>query len=89
MSDIRILVADDHPIVREGLIAILDTQEDFEVVGEAASGAEALDLIKMLKPDVLLLDLEMPDTDGLAVLQSFERAGIRCPRDRLHCLRHR
>ena len=72
MSDIRILVADDHPIVREGLIAILDTQEDFEVVGEAASGAEALDLIKMLKPDVLLLDLEMPDTDGLAVLQSLK-----------------
>lgn len=72
MSDIRILVADNHPIVREGLIAILDTQEDFEVVGEAASGAEALDLIKMLKPDVLLLDLEMPDTDGLAVLQSLK-----------------
>ena len=69
---IRIFVADDHPIVREGLIAILDTQEDFEVVGEAGSGRDALGQIGHLKPDVLLLDLEMPDVDGLAVLQSLK-----------------
>lgn len=69
MSQIRILVADDHPIVREGLVAILDTQEDFEVIGEAASGREAIDQIEQSPPDVLLLDLEMPDGDGLAVLQ--------------------
>jgi DNA-binding NarL/FixJ family response regulator len=69
---IRILVADDHPVVREGLIAILDTQDDFEVVGEAGSGREALDQIPELTPDVLLLDLEMPEVDGLAVLQSLK-----------------
>ena len=66
---VRILVADDHPIVREGLVAILDTQEDFEVIGEAGSGREAIERMDESAPDVLLLDLEMPDLDGLAVLQ--------------------
>lgn len=68
---IRILVADDHPIVRDGLVAILDTQDDFEVVGQAGNGHEALDHIASLTPDVLLLDLEMPEVDGLAVLESL------------------
>jgi DNA-binding NarL/FixJ family response regulator len=72
MSKIRILVADDHPIVREGLIAILDTQEDFEVVGEASNGNDAIDRIAELSPDVLLLDLEMPVMDGLGVLQTLK-----------------
>ena len=71
---IRIFVADDHPIVREGLIAILDTQEDFEVVGEAGSGRDAIGQIEHLKPDVLMLDLEMPEIDGLAVLQSLKES---------------
>ncbi len=69
MNSIRILVADDHPIVREGLVAILDTQEDFEVIGEAGSGREAIERMDESAPDVLLLDLEMPDVDGLGVLQ--------------------
>ena len=68
---IRILVADDHPIVRDGLVAILDTQDDFEVVGQAGNGHEALDHIASLTPDVLLLDLEMPEVDELAVLESL------------------
>lgn len=69
MSRIRILVADDHPIVREGLVAILGTQKDFEVIGEAGGGREAIEKIEQSAPDMLLLDLEMPDLDGLAVLQ--------------------
>lgn len=69
MSEIiRIIVADDHPIVRDGLIAILSTQPDFEVVGKAENGLEAVRLAEALQPDVLLLDLEMPELDGVGVL---------------------
>ncbi len=81
MSDatepIRILVADDHPVVREGLIAILDTQPDFAVVGEASSGKEAIAQVQALTPDLLLLDLEMPDLDGVGVLQALNSAEIK------------
>lgn len=62
---VRILLADDHPIVREGLQALLETQADFEVVAEAANGEEALRLAGELQPDVILLDLEMPIMDGV------------------------
>ena len=66
MADrIRILVADDHPIVREGLVAVLATQSDFEVIGEAATGADAVGRAVDLQPDVVLLDLEMPEMDGV------------------------
>ncbi len=78
-TSIRILVADDHPVVRDGLVAILSSQRDFEVVGEAGSGAETLRLVGELQPDVLLLDLEMPEMDGVAVLQRLHdmRAEVR------------
>jgi DNA-binding NarL/FixJ family response regulator len=66
---IRILVADDHPVVREGLIAILSTQPDFDVVGEAGTGVEAVAQVEDLKPDVLLLDLAMPELDGVETLE--------------------
>ena len=66
---IRIAVADDHPVVRDGLIAMLETQPDFTITGSAATGAEALALVRSSDPDVLLLDLEMPDLDGVAVLR--------------------
>ncbi len=69
---IRILVADDHPVVRDGLVAILSTQSDFEIVGEAASGEEAVRQIRALSPDVLLLDLEMPGQDGVEVLKQLQ-----------------
>lgn len=72
---IRILVADDHPVVRDGLVAMLQTQPDFEVVGEALDGRAAVDKARALTPDVLLLDLEMPVLDGVAVLETLREAG--------------
>ncbi len=68
---IHILIADDHPVVRDGLRAMLSTQPDFQVVGEAANGTDAAHLAVSLKPDVILLDLEMPDLDGVSVLRQI------------------
>jgi DNA-binding NarL/FixJ family response regulator len=69
---IRVAVADDHPVVREGLVAMLETQRDFSVVGEAGTGPEALALVSKADPDVLLLDLELPGLDGVGVLRRLE-----------------
>ena len=66
---IRILIVDDHAVLRAGLRMLLDAEPDMEVVGEAGDGAEALDRISELVPDVVLLDLTMPDMDGLEVLR--------------------
>ena len=71
---IRILVADDHPMLREGLVAVLSTQPDFDIIGEAADGAEVMRLAEALRPDVILLDLEMPDVDGVAALEGLRGA---------------
>lgn len=68
---IRIVVVDDHPIVRDGLVAVLSTQPDFEVVGEASSGPEVIQQVSAIQPDVILLDLEMPDMDGVETLQNL------------------
>lgn len=68
---IHILVVDDHPIVRDGLVAVLSTQPDFVVVGEAADGPEAVRLAATLHPDLVLLDLELPGQDGVATLQQL------------------
>jgi DNA-binding NarL/FixJ family response regulator len=70
-SPIRILVADDHPVVRDGLVAMLSTQPDFIVVGEAATGREAVERAEALTPDVVLLDLEMPEIDGVEALRQI------------------
>lgn len=68
---IRVLVADDHLIVREGLRLILETTDEFELVGEAADGAAAVELAEQLNPDVVLMDLQMPNLDGLAAIQQI------------------
>ncbi len=75
-AKVRILVADDHPMLREGLVAVLGTQPDFDVVGEAVDGAEAVRLAERLQPDVILLDLEMPNVDGVAALERLKEGGI-------------
>lgn len=72
---IRILVADDHPMLREGLVAVLATQPDFEVVGEASDGQQTVRLTRELEPDVTLLDLEMPGLDGVGVLERLRETG--------------
>jgi DNA-binding NarL/FixJ family response regulator len=74
---IRIAVADDHPVVRDGLVAMLETQPDFEIVGNAATGADAVALVASADPDVLLLDLEMPVLDGVGVLRRLRADGAR------------
>src|ERR1041384_7438209 len=73
-STVRILLADDHPIVRDGLKKLLQLEEDFEVVGEASDGREVLEKVHELDPDVLLLDLRMPNLDGLSALQALQQA---------------
>ncbi len=72
---IRILLADDHPIVCDGLRAVLSTQPDFTVVGEADRGVQVLAQVAALQPDILLLDLEMPDGDGVTTLQRLAEIG--------------
>ncbi|MPZ83185.1 MAG: response regulator [Actinophytocola sp.] len=65
---IRVLIADDHPVVRDGLRAVLGTQSDIEVVGEAATGAQAVELVPAQRPDVVLMDLQMPQVDGATAI---------------------
>jgi len=71
MSVIRIVIADDHPIFRAGLQGLLSAQEDFEVVGEAANGREAVAVVRHAAPNVLLVDLQMPELDGLGAIREI------------------
>ena len=68
---IRILVVDDHPVVREGLVAIIEAQDDMTVVGEAGDGSQAIAIYKAAKPDVVLMDLAMPGTDGVQAIEGM------------------
>ena len=76
---IRIIVADDHPIVRDGLVAILGTQPDFLVVGEASTGTEVITQVSQQHPDVIMLDLEMPEMDGVEAIRLLRQVdpGVR------------
>jgi DNA-binding NarL/FixJ family response regulator len=74
-STIRVVVAEDHPVVRDGLVAMLHAEPEFQVAGEASSGTEAVSLVERLAPDVLLLDLEMPGLDGVGVLRRLRELG--------------
>ncbi len=77
---VRIVLADDHPIVREGLRTVLETQADFEVIAEAVNGEEAVRLVAVLRPDILLLDLEMPLLDGVEAIRRIRASGPDTPR---------
>jgi DNA-binding NarL/FixJ family response regulator len=74
-ESIRIVVADDHPIVRAGIVGLLETAEGIEVVGEAADGAEAVALAESERPDLVLMDLRMPGVDGASATASIVAAG--------------
>src|SRR5499433_1660655 len=74
---VRVIIADDHAVLRESLAALLASQPDFVVEGWASNGQEALDLVKHHHPDVLVLDLFMPESDGFEVLRTLDRAGSR------------
>jgi DNA-binding NarL/FixJ family response regulator len=70
-TPIRVAIADDHPIFRDGLRKLLEHEDDIVVVGEVSSGSECPGLIAKVKPDILLLDLRMPDKDGLTLLEEM------------------
>ncbi|TVT30915.1 response regulator transcription factor, partial [Amycolatopsis rhizosphaerae] len=72
---IRLLIADDHPVVRDGLSGMFAADPEFEVLGEAADGAEAVRLAHALRPDVILMDLRMPGMDGVAAIGELARRG--------------
>src|ERR1700688_1703704 len=76
-ATVRIVIADDHPIVRDGLKKLLLLEDDFEIVGEAGDGREVLEKVQALDPDVLLLDLRMPNLDGLSALQALQQTNKR------------
>lgn len=78
-EQIRVLVVDDHPLLREGIAAVIEAQLDINLVGEATNGCEALQLFRSLRPDVTLMDLQMPEMDGIDAIFAI-RAEFPCAR---------
>jgi DNA-binding NarL/FixJ family response regulator len=79
MDRIKLMIVDDHTVVRDGLASMLERQDDFEVVGRASNGLEAVERVPALQPDVILMDLRMPELDGVEAMRriSVERPGTR------------
>jgi len=80
MTQIRVLIADDQQLVREGLRVLLDLTPDIRVVGEASNGAEAVERVRQLEPDVILMDVQMPELDGVAATRQVQET---CPKTRV------
>ncbi|WP_025156260.1 response regulator [Leifsonia aquatica] len=76
MSRVRLLVADDHPVVRDGIVGMVSSDPEIEVVGEASDGAAAVRLARALEPDVVLMDLRMPGVDGVGAIRELTRLGV-------------
>ena len=78
MDKIKVLIVDDHTLFREGVFAILRGEEDIEVAGEASTGHEAIEQTERLKPDVILMDIQMPDMSGIEATEKilFDHPGI-------------
>ena len=89
MEKIRILMADDHPVVRAGIRGMLETQPDFEVIAEAEDGQEAVASARKLKPDVILMDLRMPKMEGVEAIEKIKEKSARNPYSGINHLRHR
>jgi DNA-binding NarL/FixJ family response regulator len=75
-TPVKLLIADDHPVVRDGLSSMFAREPGFEVLGEAADGSEAVRLAQALQPDVILMDLRMPGTDGVTAIAELARRGV-------------
>jgi DNA-binding NarL/FixJ family response regulator len=73
-SSIRVVLADDHPVMRAGIRSLLITKKDIQVIGEASNGMEAVEMVKKLKPDVLILDIEMPSLDGIEAARLLRKS---------------
>lgn len=79
MSPYKIMLVDDHFVVREGLKLILETSEKYQVVGEAVNGQDALEKVEKLEPDIILMDLNMPVLSGLETMKEFKKKGLTIP----------
>lgn len=78
MDEIKVLIVDDHALMRQGLKKILEMEDNITVVGEASDGLDALKKVKELNPDVVLMDINMPEMSGIDTIKLFKKEGIKC-----------